>query len=100
MKIGKDQKGSSDDSEEENKARKKGYSSSDSEEEEYLDVVNDPYNPVKHSDKVQAAQKARQSVCAEIFGKYHLKASFNAQVIQKSEIIQQKIKELTESKER
>ena len=39
------------------------------------------------------AQKARTSVSAEVFGRYHIKEAFKAKVIPKSIDIQQKIKE-------
>jgi cAMP-dependent protein kinase regulator len=71
---------------------KNGGSSSDSgEDEEYLDVVNDPYSPVHHQDQVKMAQKARVSVSAEVFGKYHSKAAFTSKVVKKSKEIQDKI---------
>ena len=67
---------------------KNGGSSSDSgEDEEYLDVVNDPYSPVHHQDQVKMAQKARVSVSAEVFGKYHSKAAFTSKVVKKSKEI-------------
>lgn len=75
--------------------KKKGGSSSDSEndDEEYLDVVNDPYSPDQHQKKLQMAQKSRTSVSAEVFGKYHSKAAFQAKVIAKDAAVQKKIHE-------
>ena len=53
------------------------HSSSDSgEDEEYLDEIKDPMNPMKQQAKIQMAQRARTSVSAEVFGKYHVKQAF------------------------
>lgn len=72
--------------------KKDGQSSSDSgDEEEYLDEVNDPYNPVTNQAKLQMAQKTRQSVSAEVFGRFHKKEDFVAKVVPKSEKIKEKI---------
>ena len=69
-------------------------SSSDSEDdEEYLDSVAEPMNPIKNQDRIQMAQKARTSVSAEVFGRYHIKEEFKAKVVPKSLAVMQKIKE-------
>ena len=73
---------------------RKGASSSGSEDdEEYLDVVKDEFSPINQQAKLQAAQKSRVSVSAEVFGKYHIKEAFKAQVIEKSHLVQDKIRE-------
>ena len=43
--------------------------------------------------KIQKAQKARTSVSAEVFGKYHIKQAYKAKIVNKSQEIQEKIKE-------
>jgi len=68
-------------------------SSGSEEDEEYLDTVNDSFNPVQHQAKIQMAQKTRTSVSAEVFGKYHVKAAFTAKVVPKTEEIKSKIQQ-------
>jgi len=43
------------------------------------------------------AQKSRTSVSAEVFGKYHVKAAFEAKVINKDAVMTEKIHELLSS---
>lgn len=75
----------SSDSEGDNKKRNKDGSSSDSGDDgdEYLDEVHDQFNPLQQQNKLQMAQKARTSVSAEVFGKYHVKEAFKAKVVPK-----------------
>lgn len=75
---------SSDSEQEQKKKKQNDESSEDSENEEYMDTVNDNLSPMTHNDKVQKAQKARTSVSAEVFGKYHVKEAFKSKVINKS----------------
>ena len=56
----------------------KASSSSDS---SYLDEENDDFSPDAQRAKVLAAQRARQSVSAEVFGKYHIQAKFEPKTI-------------------
>lgn len=55
-------------------------SSSDSEDEAF-DEVNDDLSPINHQDRVKMAQKSRQSVSAEVFGKYNMRQAYVAKVI-------------------
>lgn len=55
--------------------------------------MKDEFSPINQQAKLQAAQKSRVSVSAEVFGKYHIKEAFKAQVIEKSHIVQDKIRE-------
>jgi hypothetical protein len=70
--------------------KKRDASSSESEGEEYLDEVHDNINV--NTNKLMA-QKTRQSVSAEVFGKYHIKEAFKAKVIPKSADVTEKIHE-------
>jgi cAMP-dependent protein kinase regulator len=76
------------------KKKKKQADSSESDSDgEFLDVVNDPFNPKTQQQKLQMAQKSRVSVSAEVFGKYHSKLAFQGKVIKKSQEAQNKIHE-------
>jgi hypothetical protein len=95
LKALKKKKGaeSSDSEEEKDENEAKNDSSSCSEGEE-LDEMNDNMSPMKHQDKIQMAQKARTSVSAEVFGKYHVKAAFVPKVFPKNEETKAKIEKI------
>ena len=75
------------------KKAQKNISDSEDSEEEFLDEVKDTLNPMTEQSKIQKAQKARTSVSAEVFGKYHIKQAYKAKIVNKSQEIQEKIKE-------
>lgn len=57
-------------------------SDSDGDADENADTVdNQPLTAVDHQKKMQMASRARTSVSAEVFGKYHIKEAFKPKVI-------------------
>ena len=81
------------------KKMKQEQSSSDSEadakrpqDDSSSDSEADEVAPLEVSKNLQMAKKSRTSVSAEVFGKYHVKAAFKPKIIQKSQAVQESIK--------
>lgn len=55
--------------------------------------MNEPLSPLNNQDLIKKAQKSRQSVSAEVFGKYHIKEAFKAKVVPKSADVKKRIEE-------
>jgi cAMP-dependent protein kinase regulator len=70
--------------------------SSESEDSEAGDEVDAMMDLPTQQTQVKLASKARQSVSAEVFGKYHIKQAFKPQVIPKSNEVKEKIKQRLE----
>ena len=85
------QSSDSDDNKQIHQESKKADASSSDSEGEDLDTVHDDLSPTKNQEMIRMAQRARTSVSAEVFGKYHQKEAFVAKVVPKSDEQKQKI---------